>query len=319
VTSAARFGLALATVGALVEPAAAAPLSSELRVERAGDAEGCPDRAALARLVAGIVGATPSDGAAAVRADVSFARAPSGFEATLRLMGAREGERTLTDTGPTCTALGRAVAITLALLLDPELDARPPPPPPAPPVVVAPAVAVAPAPAPRPSSGFFGVVMGPALGLVGPATVDGGLGLSVEWRRHTFVQLEARHAVARATAFDTGSVDVSLSSARLRLCGLTRREAVVRAGLCVSGIAGVLRGEGHGFAAGDGAASIPWAGGGGGAQVTATLGGRWLIGLGADLLRPVRKSTFSIENRGVAFASSRDAATFQATLEVKLW
>src|SRR3954469_20748300 len=99
----------------------------DVHVERDAAAGDCPDAATLAASIEEIE-RRPNAGAPAapitpgVRATVTFGRLPTGYQAALRLFGAREGERTLTDTGPSCAALGRAVAITLALSLESDAD-----------------------------------------------------------------------------------------------------------------------------------------------------------------------------------------------------
>src|SRR5579862_6095631 len=101
----ARVALAAAVVGVARTPSAsAAPLTAELVVERAPGADDCPDGDGLARLIERIVG--PGAGGLVrpggeVRASVRFSRDASIYRATLLLAGAKQGERTLTDTGPT--------------------------------------------------------------------------------------------------------------------------------------------------------------------------------------------------------------------------
>src|SRR5947207_3381796 len=99
----------------------------DLHVEREPAAADCPDAASLTAAIDDIerhpaAGAAETPTTPGVRADVTFARAETGYRATLRLRGAKAGERTLTDTGPSCAALGRAVAIALALSLEGEPD-----------------------------------------------------------------------------------------------------------------------------------------------------------------------------------------------------
>jgi hypothetical protein len=300
---------------------AATPLSAEIEVERGPGADGCPERDALVREIAAIIGpeARLGTNGGDVRASISFARSTAGFQSTLRLSGARAGERTLTDTGPTCTALGRAVGITIALLLDPGLDPEPArpaalPPPPPPTRLTARTSDTSDA-----TSAFVGVTFGPAIGLVGAPTVDGGIGLDLGVGRHFFFQLDGHAAASRATAFDMGTVEVGLVTGRLRACASPTGDAALRLGLCAAVAAGQLRGEGRGYATDDRAAAMAWMGAGGGVQVAAMLGRRWRVGLGADVLVPVRKSTFSIGNRGVAFQSSALAAVLGASVGVKLW
>lgn len=316
-----RFALALATacVG-VAAPAAAAPLSAELSVARGAGAEDCPDRDALGRIVERIGGRLRPGGE--VRAEVQFARAVTGYQAVLRLEGAKEGERTLTDTGPTCTALGRAVGITLALVLDAGLEA---PSEAAPPVVSAlpPAASVVVAsdlPEPPSTAGFLAITAGPALGLVGAPSLAGGLAFELRAGRRLRVRLDGQYVAPRATAFDSGEVDVTLVAARLRACGVVAGlDAPVQLALCAAGAGGQLRGEGRGYAVRNDAATLGWVAAGGGVELGGGLGRRWTWGVGADALAPLWKSTFSIENRGIAFRSSAAAVVVQASLGVRLW
>jgi hypothetical protein len=322
---------------ALSRRVVAAPLSTELSVEREDAAADCPDAAGLARLVERIVG--PGAGGPVVRpggdvrAAVRFSRGAATYEAALALTGARQGARTLTDTGPTCAALGRAVAITMALLLDAGLDSEAPRPPPPTPVAVAVASpAVAPlassrasssrassSPASRATDGTLAVTLGPALGLVGGATLASGLAVMMGVGRHLALSLDGQYVAPRGTAFDAGEVDVTLLAARLRACGVLDNEGAVRLGACAAGAAGRLRGEGRGYAFADGVATLTWAAAGGGIEASRALGRRWRAGLSADALVPLRKSTFSITNRGVAFQSSPVSVMLEASFGVVLW
>ncbi len=308
-------------------PAVAAvdgPLSAELSVERSSGAEDCPDRAGLATLIGRILKGADGSGVVRpngdVRAEVQFSRAPLGYRATLRLDGARVGERTLTDTGATCTALGRAVSITLALLLDPAQADSPGDAPvavavssPPPPTVVAPTAA------PGVTAGFLTVTGGSALGLVGSPSAAGGLELDLRFGRRFWLQVAGQYVTARSSPFDTGSVEVALIAARLHLCGVLNRPlAQVLVAGCLAGLGGQLRGEGSGFPSSN-AAELAWFGAGGGVQASTVLGGRWLLGAGADLLAPLRSYTFSVENRGIAYRSNAVSATLQLSIGVKIW
>lgn len=312
-----------ALLGLFPAAAGAVPVSAELSVERSSGAEDCPDRAALATMIVRILNGADGSGLVGpggdVRAEVQFARAPLGYQVTLRLEGARVGERTLTDTGATCTALGRAVGITLALLLDPAQadppgDARPvavavsSPPPVLPPTATAGVTA-----------GFLAVTGGSALGLVGPPSAAGGLELDLRFGRRFWLQVAGQYVTGRSSPFDTGSVEVALVAARLRLCGvLNRALARVLVAACLAGLGGQLRGEGSGFPSSN-AAEMAWFGAGGGVQASSVLGGRWLLGAGVDLIAPLGSYTFSVENRGVAYRSNAVSATLQLSIGVKIW
>jgi len=313
-----------AFLGLFPAAAGAVPVSAEISVERSSGAEDCPDRAALATMIVRILNGADGSGLVGpggdIRAEVQFARAPLGYQATLRLEGARVGERTLTDTGATCTALGRAVGITLALLLDPAqadppADARPvavavSSPPVLPPTATAPAGVTA---------GFLAVTGGSALGLVGPPSAAGGLELDVRFGRRFWLQVAGQYVTGRSSPFDAGSVEVALVAARLHLCGvLNRALARVLVAACLAGLGGQLQGEGSGFPSSN-AAEMAWLGAGGGVQASSVLGGRWLLGAGADLIAPLRSYTFSVENRGVAYRSNAVSATLQLSIGVKIW
>jgi hypothetical protein len=326
-----RIALALsACVGLAASRAGAAPLSAELTVARAAGADDCPDEVILARIIERIVSPDASGPLVRpggdVRAAVSFARGASTYEATLLLTGKREGRRTLTDTGATCTALGRAVGITMALLLDAGLETRADPPPSAreatpatPPPDAADAADAAVAAAPRATDGLMELTLGPALGLVGGASIATGLAFVVGWRHRASLALDGQYVAPRSTSFDTGDVDVTLLAARLRACAVLSGDAPTRLGLCAAGAAGRLRGEGHGYATADGRGSLTWLAAGGGLEVSHALGRRWRVGVMADVLAPLRKSTFSIMNRGVGYQSSAVSAMLALGVGVAIW
>lgn len=314
-----------AAVLAVSRAALAAPLSAEIAVERSPGAVDCPDEGELATMIDRIL--TGADGrgvvgpAGAIRAQVQFAHTPLGYQVVLRFHGTKEGERTLTDTGPTCTALGRAVSITMALVLDPR-QASPPedprsaamaisPPPP----VIAPAVP----PSETVTSGFLSISGGAALGLVGAASAASGLEFDLRLWRRLWLQAAGRYVAARSLSFDTGSVGVALVAARLRLCwALNGADAPVQVAPCLAGEAGQLRGEGRGYPSSN-AAEMAWLGAGGGAVVSAVLRNRWLVGAGADLIAPLHHYTFSVENRGIAYRSSAVSAMLQLSIGIKVW
>lgn len=296
-------------VVALLEAGAGdAPRPLDLRVERRAGATDCPDERALAASTAEIDRrATPG-----VQAEVTFERQEAGYRATLRLHGAKQGERTLTDTGPTCAALGRAVAITLALSLAGEPEAPPPAPEPPPP---------APPPPPSPRAGVLvGVTSGAALDLVGAPSLAFGADVGVALGRRVSIEAGGRHVLARTSTFQPGSVSVSLDAAVLRLCGvLAGVDGRWQAVACAAGAAGRLRGEGAGYPTST-AATNPWAAAGGGVDARRRLGGgRWVATLGVEALAPLRQDTFSIENGGVAYRSAAVSWMMRLGVAVRVW
>jgi hypothetical protein len=307
--------------------ARAAPLSAELVVERAPGAGDCPDLAGLSRIIEQIVGpATPGPlvrPGGDVRARAYFARSTDKYQATLSLGGKRQGERTLTDTGPTCTALGRAVGITIALTLDIGIDrpserspvtaiaVRPPSP--------ATASGVSAPQAAGASAGTLGVTLGPALGFVGSPSLAMGVVLAVELPRRAAFELDGQYVAPRSTSFEAGAVDVALLAARLRACGLVGEAFRVRFHICAAAAGGQLRGHGRRYALANGAATLPWIAAGGGLGGTREVGRHWRMGVSADALAPLRKSTFSIVNRGVAYRSSAISLMLQVSVGLALW
>lgn len=95
-----------------------------LIVTRGARATDCPDAAALAREVERMNGKPSIDPAATgpvrTRLHVEIEHATGGYSAVIRALGAKTGERRLTDLGPGCGNLADALALTLALILDDE-------------------------------------------------------------------------------------------------------------------------------------------------------------------------------------------------------
>jgi len=297
----------------------------DLHVEREPAAADCPDAASLAASIDDIE-RHPAAGAAeaptetpttpGVRADVTFARAETGYRATLRLRGAKAGERTLTDTGPSCAALGRAVAIALALSLEGEPDL------PVPIVTEAPASTPPPGPAtpaPRRTSVSVGIGGGVAAGAVGAPSFAAGVDVGVAIGRRLVIEAGGRHVLARASTLDPGEVRVSLDAAIVRLCAVVAGvDHALQAYLCASGAAGALHGEGVGYPTSESASSA-WLAAGGGLDARWRLAGPWSLAFGVEALAPLRQDTFSVENRGVAFRTTAVSWTTRLGVVVQVW
>jgi hypothetical protein len=325
-----HLGLAGGILAVLSAGAAhAQPPSATFAVTRLDGADGCPDAAALDASVARILGvplvaSPPSE----VRVDVEFARGPSGIRATLRLAGAREGERTLTDTGPTCAVLGRAVAVTLALILEgteggdapsgPALAASAPsssaPLPPTSGEAIATATPSAPA-----SAGFVSLVAGPIVGAVGAPSVSSGLELELRVGRRARFLAEGDYVPPRALALGAGTVDVSLLAALVGACGLLDDPArAVHVSLCAVAGGGRLRGVASGFPTSD-AATLSWLAAGGSVRFEGVVARRWLLTAGAIVEAPLHKYTFSVTNVGTAYRSAAVTAMLHLGIGVEIW
>jgi len=97
---------------------------ASLVVIRSDGAEACPDAAVLAERVRAVAGANVIG--VGVSADpieswvqVAISRNFGGYGARIDTSGTRHGSRSLEDVGPTCESLADAVAITIAMFLDP--------------------------------------------------------------------------------------------------------------------------------------------------------------------------------------------------------
>jgi hypothetical protein len=287
----------------------------DVHVERGAAAGDCPDAPALTALIEEIE-RRPNAGAPAapitpgVRAAVTFERSPTGYRAALRLFGAREGERTLTDTGPSCAALGRAVAITLALSLESGTDPQAP---------VEKPIAPLPPTSPRGAPVSVGISGGVALVTVGAPSLAAGIDVAVEMGRRLSIEGSGRHVLARASTLEPGEVRVSLDAAILRLCAVAAGVGrALQANVCAAGAAGVLHGEGVGYPSAGTAASA-WVALGGGLDARWRVGARWRLSLGVEALVPLRQDTFSIENRGVAFSSGAVSWTTRLGVACQVW
>jgi hypothetical protein len=306
----------------------AAPLSAELAVERAPGTADCPDESALETLIARVLNDEPADASGGARPPgtvkilVQFTRTSVGYQATLRLHGAKEGERTLTDTGPTCAALGRAVSITMALLLDAHEPDELKPAPPAVEAVAPPPSAPPPA---RNAAAFLAVAGGPVIGLVGSLRVAGALELDLDVHagRRARLRIGGEYVAPQSTSVAIGNVEVALFAGRLALCGvLNDPAAALRVAVCGEGAAGQLVGTGSGFSSSR-ASSLTWLAAGAGVDLTVPIGTRWELAARGAVLAPLRKYTFSLGTasggREVIYASARVSGTLQLCVGVKVW
>jgi hypothetical protein len=136
--------LSVATPGST--SAKARPTRVSLEYTRRASARGCPSEKQLRAEVSAILGYAPFDKHARRAMSCVLWAQGDTFHARVQLKDAKTrhslGVRELSATGPGCEALGSAVALAMALAIDPL--AQPPPqrlPPPAPPAAAPPAVA----------------------------------------------------------------------------------------------------------------------------------------------------------------------------------
>jgi hypothetical protein len=304
--------VATAAIAGAAAPLRAEPLPIALAVSRTQEAQACPDGAELQALVERVarrpLAGAGTAGGPGIAAEVVFERTEERFRARVHLAGAKTGERELTDTGPTCAPLAQAVAITLVLLADhgPEAQVTPPP---APPVEL---------PTPAWRAGRLSASGGVGLGLVGRASAEVSVGMSAERRSGWGFDGDAFFVVPRRTPLPPGEVRVWLLAATLELCRAAgdSRRTLVR--VCAGGAAGWLAGRGFGYPA-SGSNGLPWYA----ASARVALGGpiagrlRWVAQ--GDLLVPLRRQSFSVDNLGTAWESRVIGGRLGLGLELSLW
>jgi hypothetical protein len=280
-----------------------APLSAAIVVLRAPDANDCPDGARFTGAVERIVGRPLGGAGPDVAVRVEFSRSSGAYEATVRISGAREGERTLRDEGPTCEALGEAVAVATALLVDvPEREAAHP------------------APASEPRAGvavWLSGRGGAGAGLVGGLTWTAGGSIEATIGPLMSIELGAGFAGAQRSDLGSGGVRVSLWYAELGAYRSFTGERV-RVGPCVRFLGGARSGAGEGYPLAS-SASLAWWAVGAGVQAETSVGASVRVGARAFALLPARKQSFSIGYVGTAYESSPIAAVAEFAVAVKFW
>lgn len=322
---------ALAALGSLSASALGAPLTATISVEASSEASDCPDREQLTREVEQILhrslGST-ADSGPVLEVSVRFSRARDGYTALVRSLGPKPGERELRDRGASCAALAEAASVAIALLLDKELAEPPTEPAPSPatapaapttPIASKPMAAEGAAPS-LPSQRHFELrpsfELGASTGLGSAPAAMGTLGLGVRLERALTLDLLVAAESTRSTEFAAGSVRTSLLLVALRGC--YRWGNTVAVGPCLTLARGWLTGEGVGYAAAQ-SAELRWLGAGAGVVAEGPVWGRlsWLVT--GTLWLPLQRSSFSLENGGTAWESSRLAGTLGAGLAFALW
>lgn len=318
--------LALLVALLLCASPARADTPSWLRVERSPAASSCPAADQLSEAVAREPFGNEPQTEVLSSYVVEIDAADKGFTAKISVTGANAGTRTLTDVDATCAGLSRALAVTLAILLDEERRTRreallaanraipPPAPPPATPPLQPPPshdepMRVLP-PLPPTRFGALAVALGGG-GTVGLGPSATGVALadvSVRLGRAS-AELGAMWIPQTEATRGVGGVDVSLASGLLRGCGsvLGDRDHLHLDG-CGEAAVGALFGKAHGYDSND-SATRPWVALGGGLVVGGPLGPSpetvrhrplsWFFRV--DMLFPVRPQGFDVRNVGQVY------------------
>jgi len=308
-----------------VAQAQAGDLPARLRVEKTFGAEQCPERDALQARVEGILRRPLTLGLSgdALALDVRFERAADGaFLAHVSANGSKPGQRLLRDTNLTCDALGEAVSVAIALLLDSALTEANDS---APAQTRAPVAAaqsaprenrdVAPVAEAQRWRGSVAIEAGGSYGLGGAGALLGIARLGAA-RGSWFFDVGAGGNLPTERAFDGGAVRTSLVFAGARGCFLLGHR--VRLGPCLELGLGRLHGEGRGYGQAQ-SSSLPWIAGGLGLAAQAPLAGSAYVGLATTLWVPTRRQTFSVENAGIAWESKPIAGLVTAGLGLVLF
>jgi len=287
------------TVLMTLSPAARAEKRPTLVVDRGAGAERCPDAGALGARVEQIRGKPTTDLPTAYH--VTFAKKDDGFLATLRTDEGSGSVRTLEHDGTECAALGQAVAVTLALLFDSDVEqkrAAPTVPPPAPSTV---ATVTKPPPPPSPSR-EVSLSLGPIalFGVIRPIApaVAAEVGLAFRPLR---VSAGAMFAWPQTTSLGPGTVRESLLSGFARACFTTWRSGALRFDACTGFLAGAITAEAEGYTRNE-HRTRAWVA----LPLEAALAG-WAAPIGWELslagLLPLMRSDFTVDGVGTAYES----------------
>ncbi len=315
---------AIAVLGlpALCAAQIAAPRAS-LVVTRGEGAQGCPDAETLAEQVRGVAGSnvigvglggTQSD-PVATWVQVAVSHDFGGYRAQISTLGLHHGTRTLEDLGPGCSSLADAVAVTIAIFLDPYANA----PAPTPPAAVVPSASLAPALANAPALAKPAQRKQPAWHPEPFADASGGVSIGVLEHAEPLLtasiglHLAERWSLALGASYvfsDTGSekVDLSLSYGFLLGCGRALGTAGgVRVDWCAAPLLGSLAGTGKNFSH-TATERVPWLAVAVGPQITFPLGSSLAWVLTGEGVLPLIRQGFNSDVGNEAAPVFRPAA-----------
>jgi hypothetical protein len=260
---AAALPLALSTHAAAAEPAAP---QFALSVVRLPGAERCASTASTALAVERLLGrpafVAPAGASVSIEGSVAWSESDAAFYARVAISDAKGvllGTRELTNRDPTCKDLDTALALALALFIDPTAALSSEPakePAPAPPPDLRHDALTAPAPvtsAASPSAasprdhvvvtGALGVTL--ASGLLPDAAPGGVAKLAASPDDKWFVSLDAAlFAEERASARASGAASFSLASATLAVCPTSWRRGRFAVRPCIGFLAGMVAAHG---------------------------------------------------------------------------
>jgi hypothetical protein len=283
-----------------------------LVVERGAGAERCPDAETITGKVEQIRGRPALDPPSRYR--VTLVRTDDGFSATIRADSAAGTVRTLEHRGANCSALGHAVALTLALLLDSEIEPTPKVDPPSPPpanAVVTPAAPALPPAASPPRDATFSFAAAGLFGVLRPVSpaISVDVGVSFAPVR---VSAGALWGFSQTHAFGPGSVHERLLGGFARVCVPPWRRGGLRFDTCSGLFGGAITAEAEGYTRNE-QRTRAWLA----VPIEAALAG-WTSPIGWEIslagLIPLRRPDYTIEGIGTVYRSPPIAALLSLRL-----
>jgi len=291
--------------------AAQAEPRASLVVIRGDGARDCPDADALAervRAVAGtnVIGVGSSASPIETWVQVAISHDFAGYNAQISTFGRRHGTRALEDLGPSCASLADAVAVTLAMFLDPYETPPSSSPRPEPvakkrsPEPKAPATSAA-----RESRFFIDGAAGLTFNLLEHSEPFLGVGLGFRPSARWSVALGGTFVLPDSKVDGSRSVDLRLSFAFLQVCALALGH-VDRASLawCAAPQVGSLASDGRGYQNNFAEHSL-WLALGIGPEAAFRLTHSLSWVFGAEAVIPLLEQGFDVQSNGVRSSAYR--------------
>jgi len=302
-----------------------------LHVSRTELAAECPGPREIAVRVNEIAGrrALVEQDVAGLGLSVRFDRSPQGFTAEISLYGRRSGRRRLIDPGDTCADLTDALAVTLALLLDegavepqvsPMVSPEPPreeppkeqPPERAPEPFFEPEFRRRPTPPEPPPTWTVDLGAMQTGGILSSAAPAGVIGTDFVFADPFSVGAGMLWMPSDKLEFAGGQVQLSLVAWLVQGCvTFLRGQTPIAVSVCVFPAAGVLTGDGTGYAT-DRQASQSWLAGGASVVADGQIVGP--LGFSARLAGVVPLSRdFIVETEGGGEAAEASGVAFETS------
>jgi hypothetical protein len=202
----------------------------------------CPDAAAIEAEVVGRLGSNPFARQPTQFIEAVVTQKPDGHQVHIAMRAADGkllGSRSLTSTAPDCGSIATAAALTIAILIDPDVLARAPtvapsPPPPPPPAQ----------PPPLPASSFppgrVVALVGAGWGVLPGTALGAGLSATADVSRRAAIGVSTVFFPERRTAAPDDGFAFGLAYGQVMGCFVLTPAARVRWEACAGGTAGVL-------------------------------------------------------------------------------